>query len=122
MIKLVYCLKRRPELSREEFQKYWYETHAPLVRKHAEALGVRKYVQVHTVTHPMNAAIQSSRTTPPEYDGVAEIYFDSLDAMAANRSPEAATAGAALLEDEAKFIDFANSPLWFAEEKPIIAG
>jgi len=25
-----------------------------------------------------------------------------------------------LLEDERKFIDLANSPLWFAEEKPVI--
>ncbi len=34
-------------------------------------------------------------------------------------TPEARQAGRALLEDEAKFIDFANSPLWFGEEKVI---
>jgi len=120
MIKLVFCLRRRPELSREEFQRYWYETHAPLVRKHAEALGIRKYIQVHSTSHPMNQAIQASRGAPDEYDGVAELWFDSLEAMAANRSPEAAAAGAALLEDEAKFIDLARSPLWFAEERAVI--
>ena len=120
MIKLVFCLKRRPEMTREEFQAYWYDKHAPLVRSHAEVLGIRRYVQVHTVSHPLNAAIQASRGTPPEYDGVAELWFDSLEAIAANPSPEAATAGAALLEDEGKFIDLANSPVWFAEEKPVI--
>jgi uncharacterized protein (TIGR02118 family) len=121
MIKLVFCLKRRPELSREEFQRYWHETHAPLVRKNAAALGVRRYVQLHTVDHPMNAAIRGSRQAPEEYDGVAELWFESLDAMAANRSAEATEAGRALLEDERKFIDLANSPLWFAEERPVIS-
>jgi uncharacterized protein (TIGR02118 family) len=120
MIKLTFCLRRRPELSREEFQRYWYETHAPLVRKHAEVLGVRRYVQLHTVDHPMNAAIRGSRQAPEEYDGVAELWFDSLEAMSANRSDEAQAAGRALLEDERKFIDLARSPLWFAEEKVII--
>ena len=31
MIKLVFCLRRQPHLSREEFQRYWRECHAPLV-------------------------------------------------------------------------------------------
>ena len=28
--------------------------------------------------------------------------------------------GALLLEDERKFIDLANSPLWWAQERPVI--
>jgi hypothetical protein len=28
MIKLVFCLRRLPHLSREEFQRYWLESHA----------------------------------------------------------------------------------------------
>lgn len=120
MIKLVFCLKRRPELTREEFQKYWYETHAPLVKSHAATLRIKRYVQVHTRDHPMNAAIRESRGTPAEYDGVAELWFESFEDMAANTSPETAAAGAELLEDERKFIDLANSPVWFAEERPVV--
>jgi uncharacterized protein (TIGR02118 family) len=120
MIKLVFCLRRKPELTREQFQEYWYTTHAPLVRKNAEALRIRRYVQVHTRDTPMNAAIQGSRNAPPEYDGVAELWFDSLEDMAANRSPAAAGAGRELLEDEGRFIDLANSPIWFAEERTIV--
>ena len=122
MIKLVFCLRRRPELTREEFQKYWYENHAPLVKSHAATLHIKRYVQVHTRDLPMNPAIRESRGAPAEYDGVAELWFESLEAMAANTSPEAAAAGAELLEDERKFIDLANSPLWFAEERPIVGG
>ena len=32
MIKLVFCCRRRPELSREEFQRTWLDRHGPLVR------------------------------------------------------------------------------------------
>ena len=38
----------------------------------------------------------------------------------AGENPGNAEAGAALLEDERKFIDLANSPLWFNEEHVIV--
>ena len=55
------------------------------------------------------------------YDGVAELWWDSLDELrAANASPEGQAAGLELLEDERKFIDLARSPLFFGEEKAIV--
>jgi hypothetical protein len=42
VVKLVYCLRRLSNLSLEEFQRYWLETHGPLVRKHVQALGIRR--------------------------------------------------------------------------------
>ncbi len=51
-------------MTREEFQRYWLEEHAPLVREHA---------------------------------------------------------GAALLEDERRFIDHSRSPIFLAEEHEVIA-
>ena len=120
MIKLTFCLRRLPHLTREEFQTYWRETHAPLVAKHAEVLGILRYVQNHTAYDEMNAGMQASRGGPPSYDGVAELWFESEDAMAANTSEAAAKAGAELLEDEKKFIDLANSPLWFGDEFEVV--
>ncbi len=38
MVRLIFCLRPLPHLSREEFQRYWRETHAPLVKKRATAL------------------------------------------------------------------------------------
>ncbi|HZQ87007.1 MAG TPA: EthD domain-containing protein [Acidimicrobiales bacterium] len=121
MIKLVFVLRRRPELSREDFQAYWRDKHAPLVASLGTALGVRRYVQTHTVDTPLNEMLQASRGGPAEYDGIAELWWDSLDELAAAASsPEGLQAGAQLLEDEAKFIDLANSPLWLAEEHQIV--
>jgi hypothetical protein len=55
------------------------------------------------------------------FDGVAELWWDSLDDMrTASGTPAGQAAGLALLEDERKFIDLARSPLFFGEEKTII--
>ena len=42
-VKLVFCVKRLPHLSREDFQKYWRDRHGPLVREAAPALAIRRY-------------------------------------------------------------------------------
>lgn len=121
MIKLTFCLRRLPHLSREEFQRYWLGTHAALVRSHAVALRIGGYVQLHTTTTPLNDLLRSSRGGPEEYDGVAELSWDSLeDLTAAMSTPEGAAAGAALLEDERRFIDLDHSPLWLGEEREIL--
>ena len=121
MIKLVFCLTRQPHLSREEFQRYWRDRHGPLVRECAKALGIRRYVQVHTLDTPANEALRRGRGAPQAYDGVAELWFESLEALAAaGATPEGKAAGRRLVEDERTFIDLARSPLLVAEEHPIV--
>ena len=123
MVKLVFCLHRLPHLSQDEFHRYWLETHGPLVRSRAATLGIRRYVQTHTVDSGINDAVRRGRGGPEGYDGVAELWYDSLDAlMAVASSPEGRAAGEELLEDERRFIDLSRSPLWFAEEHEIVAG
>jgi len=121
MIKLTFCLTRLPHLSREAFQHYWINTHAPLVASVAETLLIRRYVQTHSLPSEASAGLRASRGGPPDYDGVAELWFDSLEAMIANgQRPEAQAAGALLLEDERRFIDLSKSPLWWGEQRPIV--
>ncbi|MFT7042973.1 MAG: hypothetical protein ACJAW7_001732, partial [Candidatus Azotimanducaceae bacterium] len=122
MIRLVFALRRKPGSSREEFQDYWLNKHAPIVASVSSDLDILRYVQTHTLTDPANAAAQNARgSMEPEYDGVAELWWASEAALTANLQNEAAQkAGAVLLEDEAKFIDLPNSPLWFAYEYPQI--
>ena len=122
MIKLTFCLKRKPGMSLAEFQDYWLNQHGPLVRSLADVLKIRRYIQMHSTDDPLNAAMAAARGTPEGYDGVAELWFDSLDTFRDNaRSPEARAANQTLAEDEAKFIDLANSPVWVGEEHVIIA-
>jgi uncharacterized protein (TIGR02118 family) len=123
VLKLTFCLHRLPGLSREEFQRYWRETHAPLVRRHARALGIARYVQVHAGHDDLGALLRASRGAPEPYDGVAELWWRDRAAFeAALATPGAQQAGAELLTDERRFIDLARSPLWIGEEHEVIGG
>lgn len=117
MIKFVMCCTRNPKMSREEFQDYWLNSHGPFFMKFAELHKAKKYVQSHTLDTPVNQSLIDSRGMQPEYDGVAEVYFDSVEAfMNAMSSEEGQKLGSALLEDENKFIDHAKSTAFFVEE------
>ena len=48
MIKLVYCVRRRADISEAEFFRYWKEEHGPLVKSVARDLRARRYLQSHT--------------------------------------------------------------------------
>lgn len=119
MIKLTFCLRRRPDLSAEEFRRYWRDVHGPLVQARAEVLGMHKYQQVHTVDEPeLHAALQQRNGgAPTAYDGIAEVWVEDVETFrGGSGTPESKKAAGELLEDEANFIDLPNSPMWLGEE------
>ena len=118
MIKLTFCLRRKQGMSLEEFQRYWRETHAPLVAGNAEALRIRRYVQVHRRETAVEGPARQQRGIEAEpYDGTAELWWDSVeDIAAALEAEDGQRAAAELLEDERRFIDLPRSPLWLGEE------
>lgn len=120
MIKLTFALVRRADFTRERFQAYWFDRHAPLVASVREVLRIRRYVQLHSLPDEVSADLRQSRGGPEGFDGVAQLWWDNLDDMAATATdPTAVAAGRLLLKDERKFIDLARSPLWWGEEKVI---
>ncbi len=123
MVKLTFCARRLPHMSLEEFQRYWLENHGPLVRDRAAVLRIRRYVQVHRLDTPINEAMRASRDTADAYDGVAELWWDSVeDLVAGTSSEEGRQAGRELLDDERKFIDLRRSALWIGEEHEVVPG
>ena len=89
MVKIIALITRKPNLSREEFLRHWQDEHPQYVR----ALpGIRKYVQ--------NPAIEGYREWA--YDGAAELWFDSVRAVAVAFDSEAA---GPMHRHEAEFID-----------------
>ena len=117
MIRVSFCLTRRADMSREEFQAYWRGTHVPLVAEHGAALGIKRYVQVHTLPAEANAGVRASRGGPEEFDGIAEAWYDSYEAAKAAFGSEAGRAAWKVLrEDERAFIDLERSPIFFGEE------
>jgi uncharacterized protein (TIGR02118 family) len=121
VIKLTCAIRRREGLSAEEFHRYWLEEHGPFAGRLLESLGVLRYVQSHTLDTDLNVALADSRGAAEAYDGVVEVWFDSLDALvAAFSSEEGQRASEALAQDEAKFIDLPRSSFFLTEEHVII--
>lgn len=121
MIKLAFCLVRKEGLSREEFQAYWRDQHANLVLRHAATLGIHRYVQAHTLDTPFNEIVIASRNAPAEYDGVAELWWDSFESMAEHgATDDGLKAAGELTEDERTFIDHTRSPIFFVSEHVVI--
>ena len=107
MIKLVYCITKKPGLTDEEFFHYWQHIHGPIG---ARIPGLRKLVQSHTL--PQTDAIRH-----PDFDGMAELWFDDLEALlAARQSPEWRASSA----DEANFIDHSKVAFFITQEHNII--
>ena len=119
MIKLVYILRRRADFLPEDFYRRWL-SHGPLVRDLAEAIRARGYVQSHTIDTPLNEQFAQSRGMGQWYDGITEVWWDSLDELVAGmNTPEGQEAYERLFEDESEFIDHANSFIFLTEEHPI---
>ncbi len=106
MLKAMFVWHKRADMTLDEFGRYWKETHGPLVVNP----GVRKYVQNH--------ALPDAAPGVRACDGVAELWFDSAEALqAALASP----AGAAALADVPNFMDMSKSGLVVVDEVSVIA-
>ena len=117
MIKLVMCLHRHPAKTREQFQDYWLNRHGPFFMKHAGDMRAKKYVQSLTISTPLNDQFRTSRDMQPEFDGVAEVWFESEDDMIAGMSsPEGQKLAEELLADEKTFIDHSRSSAFLVRE------
>jgi uncharacterized protein (TIGR02118 family) len=118
MLKIVFCCRRKADLSAEEFQRYWLEQHGPLVRSLRHALpAMTRYVQSHTLAGSYADRLRASRGTDEPFDGVAEIWMDTT--VQAQDAAAARSAMARLVEDEMRFLDLPRSVIFVTEEHVI---
>lgn len=69
--KILIFMKRRPDISVEEFRDYYENQHAPLCRKYAQ--GMTRYIRRYLVPRP------HPETGPGEdlgFDVITELWFD----------------------------------------------
>ena len=101
MVTIVALIKRRADVSLEEFCEYYEHQHAPLFQRSIPpevADVIVRYVQHH--------ALQlGSATTEPAYDCVTEIGFADLDGVRLWSDWYLGEGGAILRDDEERFMD-----------------
>ena len=105
MVKIVLLLHRRADLSVDEFRQYWHETHRPLLER---LPGLRRLV--------LNDVLPGPDGAPATCDGIAEDWFDSVEAMqTAFASPEAQ----AVTDDVANFLDLTRFQMLMVAEHEV---
>lgn len=107
MVKLIYCITKKPGLSDEEFFRYWAEIHGVIGSR---IPGLRKLVQSRRIDFPGDKYSAS-------YDGVAELWFDDFNALLKARQSEEWRAST---EDEANFIDHTRVAYLVTEERVVL--
>jgi len=105
MIKVILLLKKKEGFSDEEFIRYWKEEHGPLALKLLP--GARRYVQNHPVKMP---------GVEYEADGIAEIWFDDLDAFQRFMKWRETDEAKPLIEDEKRYLDRSKVRRFIVEE------
>jgi uncharacterized protein (TIGR02118 family) len=107
MYKMIFGAKRKPGMSREEFGRYWTTVHAEKAKK---VPGIGRYV--------INLAPDISGSgREMAYDGFAEVWFESEEAMRASaRSPELQVT----LEDEPNLFDLSTRFSVIVQEHVVI--
>ncbi len=80
MFRVHIWLRKKEDMSLEEFRDYWIDKHAPIARDGYPAL---KGYMVNIVTR-----VPQGQEAP--YDGVAELWWDSREDFSADMKSEAA--------------------------------
>jgi len=118
-VKLVFCCRRRPGLSLEDFQRTWLDDHGPLVARVRERMPqMKRYVQSHLIPGEASDALRASRGSAEPYDGITEVWFDALEDLGASDA-EALEGARQLLEDERRFLDLPRCAVFLTREHEI---
>jgi len=100
MVKMVQLLVKRDDYTHEEFVERWRGEHAEMAR---DLPGLQRYV-----TAVPNDPERSS------HDGVVELYFEDMDALADAFDSEV---GQAVQADAAEFADMDAGETLYVEER-----
>lgn len=118
MIRMTIALTRLDHLNAQEFKEYWLYKHGTLVRGLAETLGIKRYVQAHSIPPE---ELKNGHYYQPPYDGLAEVWYQSYDDFLQHISSVAGKEAAKRLrEDEQIFAQIELSRTWWSEVHDIV--
>jgi uncharacterized protein (TIGR02118 family) len=109
MLKVDTLMRRRPDLTHDQFTAHWRDAHAqlfssqPVVKQY-----VRRYVQSRTIANPPRSFALA------DFDGIAQMWFDDMDGFHGVFSSQ--NYRDVIRVDLQKFTDGTRSEFLFSEE------
>lgn len=117
MIKFIQCVSKKPEVSIQEFRRYWqaYQAKATELAKSVNAVGL---VFSTTLAVDENLQVMLIRGTAEPYDGIAEFRISNAPRMLDKLEHDPAKAiWKELKSMQTDFMDLENSRFFFASEQ-----
>ena len=112
MIKTVRFVRKRRDMTRDEFKEYWLTKHLEIEKIALQKTKVRKITASFAT-----GELKGGRELP--FDGLAEIYFDSIGDLKAHYETEFHKSGV-MRKDEENFVDMAADPIRVVTEEYVV--
>lgn len=117
MIRLIHCARRRPDISIEEFRRFWNGSEfSQLLEQLLQITGASRVEKSLTLLIGLNQQLMEERSAEQPFDGIIEIWWaqakgfqEMLDAPQTQRTLEQMTTF------QQQFIDFPRSLRFFTE-------
>ena len=120
MIKFIQCVRKKPEVSIQEFRRFWkaYQAKATELAKAMNAVGLTFCT---TLAVDENLQVMLTRGTAEPYDGVAEFRVNNAPRMMERLSAEPAKGlWKELRAQQKEFMDLENSAFFFTAEEIVL--
>jgi hypothetical protein len=119
MIKFIQCVRRKPELSIQEFRRYWGE-YERRVAELAAMVGAAGATSSVTLAVDANLQVMTRRRTSQPFDAVAEVWWERApDLSGMEEDPGIGRALAAYQALQEEFMDLERSSFFFTKEDAI---
>jgi len=104
MIKVMFLVKKKSDITFEEFVKHYDEIHVPLAMRHLP--HIKKHVRNYIRVDADNGTVILPRANGMDFDCISEVYFDSMEGwQATGHSNKTTNVGEILGKDQATFVD-----------------
>jgi hypothetical protein len=119
MIRLITCLKRRDDISPEEFRRYWMDAaFDELIGRIVALTGAERYAKNLTLSVEANVLLMQERGLGEPFDGIIEFWWH--DAAHFDELYNSEERKALMLDMQAyqtQFADLAASASFFTESR-----
>ena len=111
--KVVRTIRRKRDLTLQQFKDYWLNQHSRLEKGRTQSTRVRKIAS----TFPLGSPVGAEAAEPP-FDGMVSLYFEDAESA---KQQFAGTAPSVMRRDEVNFVDMSESPVRSITEEVLIA-
>ena len=118
MIRFINCVRKRADISSEEFRQYWNDPKLDaIIDRVVEYTGATGRAKNLTLMVSANDLMQERRGgAAPRFDGVLEYWWnDASQLNAVLNSPQCDVLMKSMLEYQKEFVDLENSCAFFTE-------